>query len=381
MRRVIEQDELFQICTQVQPKPESRLESGELESGELESGELESGELESREPGLREPGLREPGSREPKLREEVGRIQQERVAEQSDEAPGLCKKQGIGKKQGVGKKQSLSRLLKHPKLWRAGHLEQAQSRSGISTGFQNLDALLPDHGWPCGGLTELMMPMAGVGELRLLIPAVRDLSQQDNRWIAWINPPFIPYGPALDDLGVNLDRILLIRPRSHRDALWAYERACRSGSCSAVLGWLDDAKLRLKDTQRLQIAAKQGCSWSVLFRRFTTDASMAELRLCIHPQRRHQSRKHGTRKHGRREHEKDTLQTLHLEILKRRGGWPVDHLELKLTEATNTERISHRSVREKLELWRGTCDSSVIRTRVSDVPPTPQSSENEVRVH
>ncbi len=73
-----------------------------------------------------------------------------------------------------------------------------------------------------------------------------------------INPPFIPYAPALEALGINLQKMLMIHPKTHKDTLWALERAVKSGSCSSLLAWVDEKKLTLKDTQRLQVAAKQG---------------------------------------------------------------------------------------------------------------------------
>ena len=59
---------------------------------------------------------------------------------------------------------------------------------------------------------ELLLPCAGIGELRLLMPALRALSNTQNRWLAWINPPFIPYAPALQAAGIESSKILLIHP-------------------------------------------------------------------------------------------------------------------------------------------------------------------------
>ena len=78
-----------------------------------------------------------------------------------------------------------------------------------------------------------MLPSSGLGELKLLLPVLKTLSRQA-RWIAWVNPPFIPYAPALKAAGVDIDKILLIHPKNHKDALWALERATQSGTCSAA---------------------------------------------------------------------------------------------------------------------------------------------------
>ena len=59
----------------------------------------------------------------------------------------------------------------HPSLWRASQLGGAAQRVTPS-GFEALDAELPGGGWPHGALTELLLAQPGVGELRLLAPAL-----------------------------------------------------------------------------------------------------------------------------------------------------------------------------------------------------------------
>ena len=222
-------------------------------------------------------------------------------------------------------------LLAHPALWRAGqlHRQRPGEADTIATGFEVLDRHLPGGGWPRAGLCELMLPTAGLGELRLLLPALKALSRQA-RWIAWVNPPFIPYAPALAAAGIDIGRILLIHPKTHRDALWALERATRSGTCSAALAWLDERQLRTQDTRRLQMAARQGGTLSLLLRpeAARTAGSMAELRLAITPG-------------------KADGQRLDVEIRKRRGGWPVSGLSLSLVRGPRPAEI-----REQLSLWR-----------------------------
>ena len=139
----------------------------------------------------------------------------------------------------------------------------------IPTGFPDLDRTLPGGGWPLGALTEILVDGYGIGELGLLMPALTALTKEDparpKKWVAWIAPPFIPYAPALQQRGINIDRLLMIHPTSGgKSRLWAIEQAVRSGSSAGVLAWVaaaDDVILR-----RLQLAAEeQGC-WVLLFR-------------------------------------------------------------------------------------------------------------------
>ena len=64
---------------------------------------------------------------------------------------------------------------RYPGLWRAGqlgHLGRAGSVPALPTGHDALSAELPGGGWPVGALTELLLADPGVGELRLLRPAL-----------------------------------------------------------------------------------------------------------------------------------------------------------------------------------------------------------------
>lgn len=177
---------------------------------------------------------------------------------------------------------SLDELLRHPALWRGG--STADAPATVPTGFRRLDERLPGGGWPLSTLVELLVPSPGVGELRLLLPALRALSaarRDAPRWIAWLAPPYLPYAPALADAGLDPARTLVVRPRSGLDQLWAMEQALRSGACAAVLGWagaVSDQALR-----RLKLAAGEGQSLGFLFRPpgRRNESSPAALRLLL----------------------------------------------------------------------------------------------------
>ena len=155
----------------------------------------------------------------------------------------------------------LDKLLRNPGVWRGNQPELA-SQGVLSTGFVDLDRVLPAGGWPLGALTEILSERIGVGELPLVMPALSRLSAQ-GRWIAWIAPPYIPYAPALAAQGIDLSRQLLVHTRSDMEVLWAWEQMLRSGSCGAVLAW--PARTGERSLRRLQLAAEAGCSWALLF--------------------------------------------------------------------------------------------------------------------
>ena len=225
-------------------------------------------------------------------------------------------------------------VLDHPGLWRARHLVRARARFGHRTGFPALDAILHDGGWPPAGLTEFLYDTPGVGELRLLLPALARLSHADARWIAWIAPPCTPYAPALASAGVDLDRVLLIHPRNRREAMWATEQALRSGASSAVLAWLDESGLGPTAIRRLQLAANQGRSWANLFRpcRASARPSMAELRILLDDE------------------QSERCDRVGVTVLKRRGGWATTRLVLELGQGPFPHEIE--SLEDRLATWR-----------------------------
>lgn len=204
--------------------------------------------------------------------------------------------------------ERLEELARHPRLWRAaGGPVDAET---LPTGFRRLDERLPGGGWPGATLIELLLPGPGVGEVQLLIPALRALvapGRQPARWVAWLAPPHLPYAPALASAGLDPARMLVVRPRAGHDALWAMEQALRSGACAAALGWSGTADGHA--LRRLKLAAEEGASLGVLFRpvECRDESSPASLRVLLEPR---------------------TGGGLDLEILKSRGGAParVTHL-------------------------------------------------------
>ncbi len=203
---------------------------------------------------------------------------------------------------------SLEKLLENPRVWRGS--SQIDARARLVSGYPELDRCLPGGGWPLEALTEILIGQYGMGELRLLMPALAQLSAEEIQthtgeytepgWIAWVAPPFQPYAPALQQYGIDLSRMLIVRPKDDSELLWSAEQALSSGTCAAVLLWPDT--LDDKGSRRLQLAAEKGHSWAIAFRPLAArqQPSAAALRLEL------ESTEQGTRVH----------------ILKSRGGRP-----------------------------------------------------------
>src|SRR6267378_3576843 len=131
---------------------------------------------------------------------------------------------------------SFSALLDRPDIWRGDSLNRAGAPV-ISSGFPALDAGLAGGGWPAGALTEILPAHEGIGELRLLGPALAGLSRRGLR-LVWIAPPHLPYAPALAAAGIDIANLVVVRAASPKETLWATEQALVSNACGAVLAWL-----------------------------------------------------------------------------------------------------------------------------------------------
>jgi hypothetical protein len=159
-------------------------------------------------------------------------------------------------------RERLDQLLSDSRIWEAGRGSAVSFRS-IPSGWPHLDEAL-GGGWPVGELTELLPDAYGLGEFRLLMPALSALSIGDSGWVMLVAPPHVPFAPAFQAHGFNLPRLLITHASQHMDVFWAMEQALRSRTCAAVVAW--SALSNDRALRRLQLAAEEGDCWAVLFR-------------------------------------------------------------------------------------------------------------------
>lgn len=168
----------------------------------------------------------------------------------------------------------------HPALWRGTQLAQA-ARAAVPTGYAALGQELPGGGWPPGALNELLLPRPGIGEMRLLQPALRALDTEGS--IVLVQPPCVPHIAAWTNWGLDPSRLLWVNPGRPADALWAAEQVLKNGACAALLCWLPQA--RPESLRRLHLAAQAGATLFFCLRpeRALAQASPAPLRLALAP--------------------------------------------------------------------------------------------------
>ncbi|WP_457667175.1 translesion DNA synthesis-associated protein ImuA [Thiolapillus sp.] len=189
---------------------------------------------------------------------------------------------------------NLAALLQQGLVWRGASDGQATAAT-IASGFPSLDEQT-GGGWPQGALSEIFSPQ-GLG-FSLLLPLLAELSHRQ-QWLTWVNPPHVPYAPALEARQVDTARVLLVKVRDAQQSLWAAEQALRSGNCSLVLLWVE--RVSAARIRRLQLAAEESNCMGILFRPLQQrqQASMAALRLQVIP----------------------AGNGLRVQVLKRRAGW------------------------------------------------------------
>ncbi len=229
-------------------------------------------------------------------------------------------------------------LAQYPAVWRASQIGGV-ARPVTTSGFSALDAQLPGGGWPHGVLTELLLPEPGVGELRLLAPALAAVTAgvaaraggataarasgaaaaanpagnapADGRCVMLFDPPALLNAWALVQSGLASRHWLVVQGRAGQgragpagaiapgaprganrlapllpsaDLLWALEQSLKSGHVGAVLAWLP-LNLRADALRRLQLAAQSHDGPVFIFRDALarSQPSPAPLRLLLQP--------------------------------------------------------------------------------------------------
>jgi len=171
------------------------------------------------------------------------------------------------------------------KIWRGSHSKQhtKNNRASISTGYKSLNKQLHGNGWPLGTVNEFGVNQHGIGELRLLMPALKSIqkSSQGLRHIVLIAPPYLPFAPALAEQGIDLNFLTIVQTKTLKDSLWSAEQSLAANCCAAVICWTGTHKINNHDLRRLQLVSEKTQTWSVLFRhsRSLEESSTSGLRI------------------------------------------------------------------------------------------------------
>lgn len=115
-----------------------------------------------------------------------------------------------------------------------------------------------------GNVTEIILPQGQIENFQLLLPMLTQLNQEE-RWLAWIDPPASLVQKWQQHHGIVPGQLLVLRSSEQHDALEMAERALAAGTCQAVVLW--SVKLTSSAHSRLEKASAKGNSHGVVLRK------------------------------------------------------------------------------------------------------------------
>jgi len=150
------------------------------------------------------------------------------------------------------------------------------------TGIAALTAFFPGAGLRPGSLVEWLSADRGSGAVGLVWRLLEHVTRAAGTLLA-IDPEGGFYAPAVVALGIDLERVAVVRPATRTDLLWALEQALRCSGVGGVVCPLEEVNDR--EFRRLQLAAEAGGNFGMLLRpsRVCGRSSWADLRLEVSP--------------------------------------------------------------------------------------------------
>jgi hypothetical protein len=176
--------------------------------------------------------------------------------------------------------ERLRRMVEDYRRSRGSRPSAGHARA-VRCGLDPLDQALPDGGLPIGAVTEILCAAPGLGATSLALRTAHRAAA-DGRTVVVVDSRGDFYPPAAIPCGMDLDRLLVIRPRKTQDALWAVDQSLRCPAIAAVVAWLD--RLRPEQSRRLQLAAEAGMGLGLILKPATgREKSFAAVRMLIEP--------------------------------------------------------------------------------------------------
>lgn len=112
-----------------------------------------------------------------------------------------------------------------------------------------------------GKITQIIMPDEDEYNFQLLMPLLAQLSR-DDRWFAWIAPPLKLPKQWLLEAGIDINKIMMLQPKTELDTLELAQKALRTGTCHAVISW--PGQVSKEQLGQLELAAKSGHSHAIV---------------------------------------------------------------------------------------------------------------------
>ena len=213
----------------------------------------------------------------------------------------------------------------HAAAWRATPLARTYGKT-VDTVYAAMSEQLPGQGWPVGTVVEFLLQQAGVGELRLLGPALVTVSHK--RSVALVEPQQIHNGLGYAHISVDPTKLMWLKASKSSDALWCAEQILRSGGCGVVMLW--QQHIRAESLRRLLLAAQTSETLFVVMRPLACaqDPSPAPLRLTVRP----------------------AADGIAIEVIKRKGPASAQSLNVQLSPSPRLISTLRRAPRPAIEM-------------------------------
>ena len=124
------------------------------------------------------------------------------------------------------------------------------------TGLEVLDHLAPQAAWPCGAVHEVLAEPRGSCPKSIMLLLARAAWAVCGGAIVWSDPDQQLYPPALAAAGIDLGRLILLRPRNRAEEIWSLGECLRCRGVGATVATLRG--LSRVEARRLQLAAERG---------------------------------------------------------------------------------------------------------------------------
>jgi protein ImuA len=160
------------------------------------------------------------------------------------------------------RRQQLLAALRE-RLGRAAAPAAAEDAVTFSSGAAAIDRLLPGSGLQHGMLVEWLAQRPACGAATLALLAAREACRTGGLLVV-LDRAGMFYPLAAAGWGVDPARLLVVRPPTARDEIWAAVQALRSPVVAALWTMID--RLESRNFRRLQLAAEAGRTLGVLVR-------------------------------------------------------------------------------------------------------------------
>lgn len=153
----------------------------------------------------------------------------------------------------------------------------------ISSGCGDLDHRLPGGGFPNGSLIECLGAGSHACGAGLLAMIVARQALEGGGELVVLDPEERFYPPAAWGMGVDLEKLVVVRASRLEEQVWALDQALRCSGVAAA--WAPVEQLDERQFRRLQLAVEEGGGLGMLIRsrRWRHAPSWAHFQLLITP--------------------------------------------------------------------------------------------------